>query len=173
MIVILSDHFLWSIRLFRAALITVFSWIINTLFPSWATLRLLVCVLAAVSQDLCCWPQRWYDILYKHSLQPQPKSIEWFIEDQAFSPSYDFATPLPSSSLIPPANCLSLSVLLCVTGRAYWRERGGRSQIIRQRESLVLCKSLYTLWLSHITVRLSQQPSPSHPMLLKNFGGKL
>ncbi len=97
-------------------------------FSHVGNLRLLVCVLAAVSQDLCCWPQRWYDILYKHSLQPQPESTEWFIEDQAFSPSYDFVPPLPSSSLIPPANCLSFSVLLCHRSLpAYWRywwERG-------------------------------------------------
>jgi hypothetical protein len=44
--------------------------------------------------------------------------IELFIEDQAFSLSYDLA-PLPSAS------CLSFSFFKCVAGRAYWRERGG------------------------------------------------
>ncbi len=50
--------------------------------------------------------------------------------------------------LLPSARCLSFSVFLCVDRQAYWRERGrvGRSKIIRQRESLVLFKSLNTLW---------------------------
>ncbi len=47
-----------------------------------------------------------------------PEIIELFIEDQAFSLSYDLA-PLPSDS------CLSFSFFLCVAGRAYWREGEG------------------------------------------------
>ncbi len=71
-----------------------------------------------------------------------PESIEWFIEGQAFLPSYDLATTPP----LPSASCLSFSVLL--TGRAYWQEKGGlgRSQIIRRWESLVIYKSFNTLW---------------------------
>ncbi len=42
-----------------------------------------------------------------------PKSMEWFIEGQAFSPSSDLAPP----SLPPSASCLSFSVFLCVAGR--------------------------------------------------------
>ncbi len=63
-----------------------------------------------------------------------------------------------------PASKLSflLSPAVCHRSSLLTRERGGRSQIIRQRESLVLCKSFYTLWLSHITVRRSKQPSPPH-----------
>jgi hypothetical protein len=74
-------------------------------------------------------------------------STERFIEDQAFSPSYDLAPPLPPP---PSASCLSFSVFLCVAGRAYWRERlermgRRRSKIIRRLESLVLFNSFNTL----------------------------
>jgi hypothetical protein len=66
----------------------------------------------------------------------QAESIEWFLEDQAFSPSYDLAHPRADSlPLLLSASWLSFSV----TGRAYWGGRGwGRSQIIRRRGSLVL-----------------------------------
>ncbi len=77
------------------------------------------------------------------------ESIEWFVENQAFSPSYDLApTPAPLSS----ARVLAIPVFLCVAaGRAYWRERGGGngvggSLIKRRRRRLVLCKSFNTLW---------------------------
>jgi hypothetical protein len=76
------------------------------------------------------------------SAEKEAESIEWFIEDQAFSQSYD----LVPQQLI----CHSFSVLLSVAGRAYWRkrERGGGegAKIIRRRESLFLCKSFNTLW---------------------------
>jgi hypothetical protein len=74
------------------------------------------------------------------------KSIEWFIEDQSFSPCYDLApyspppSPSPVSSLSPPV-CRQSS-LLTEEGESGW----GRSQIIRMRESLVLYKSFNTLW---------------------------
>ncbi len=47
-------------------------------------------------------------------------------EDQTFSPSDDLA-PYPFPPLFPiTKSCLSFSVFLCVTGRAYWElERGG------------------------------------------------
>ncbi len=63
------------------------------------------------------WDKKRQDlfVLVHHSVQ-MPESIEWFIEDQAFSPSYDLAppaTPLPSS-----VSKLSLFLrLLCVAGR--------------------------------------------------------
>ncbi len=48
----------------------------------------------------------------------------------------------------PSASCLSLSVFLCVSGRASWREGRGYalSRIIRQQESLALYKLFKTLW---------------------------
>ncbi len=75
------------------------------------------------------------------------ESIEWFIDDQAFFPTYVLA-PSPPPSRRPPASCLSLSVFLGVAGQAYWGRRedgGGGSQIVRRRESLVLYKSFNTL----------------------------
>jgi hypothetical protein len=74
------------------------------------------------------------------------ESILWYIEDQAFSPSY-YLAPRPPLPPLQSACCLSFSVFLCVAFRAYCRERGkgGRSQIIRQRESLILYKSFNTL----------------------------
>jgi hypothetical protein len=59
------------------------------------------------------------------------------------------AYPFPPS---PSATCLSSSFLLCVAGRAYWRQRGEGwakiqiRQIIRPRKSLDLYKSFNTLW---------------------------
>jgi hypothetical protein len=58
-------------------------------------------------------------------------------------------TPFPS---FPPASCLSFSVFLCVAGQAYWREKGGRGEVMEEiqitwrRERLILCKSFNTLW---------------------------
>ncbi len=58
--------------------------------------------------------------------------IEWLIEDQAFSPSYDLAHPPP-----PPtpssASCLSFSFFLCVACWAYWLERGGGEEPGRKK----------------------------------------
>ncbi len=65
-----------------------------------------------------------------------PEIIEWFMEDQAYWLSYDLAPPKPPSSPSPISkSSLFLSFSLCL------QEREGRwwvrSQIIRQRESLV------------------------------------
>ncbi len=54
-----------------------------------------------------------------------PESIELFIEDQAFSPSYDLAPPPSLSPSLPSASCPSLIVFLCVAGNAYWWGGGG------------------------------------------------
>ncbi len=58
---------------------------------------------------------------------PQAKSVEWFIEDQIFSPSSDLAPPPPSF--------LSFSIFLCVAapveitdGREGGRGGGAKSQ---------------------------------------------
>ncbi len=45
------------------------------------------------------------------------KSIEWFIEDQAFLRSY-YSAPRPPTSPSLPSPCLSVSVFMCVAGRA-------------------------------------------------------
>ncbi len=65
--------------------------------------------------------------------------IEQFIEDQAFSPSCNLASPPRPPSPSPVSKYSTSSVFLWVAGRASWRERWG-SQIIRRRESLVLHK---------------------------------
>jgi len=72
-----------------------------------------------------------------------------------FSPS-----PQPILPPIPSVSQLSLFLIdfMWVAGQAYWRERGGgggKSQIMRRRESLVLYKSLSTLW-----------SPPPHPLTL-------
>jgi hypothetical protein len=50
------------------------------------------------------------------------ESIEWLIEDQTFSPSYDLAPPLAPIPLSHQHGRLSFSVFLCVAGRAYRQE---------------------------------------------------
>ncbi len=50
--------------------------------------------------------QKWitkttYPLLFCASLCLAPESIEWFIEDQGFSPSYDLAPPPPSPPSLP------------------------------------------------------------------------
>jgi hypothetical protein len=86
----------------------------------------------------------WYSSLQyylrKFSVDPRAESIEWFIEDLAFSLSYTVWLHLH------PASCLSFSVFLCVAGRDYWWERGGRSQILHRWESLVFYKPSNTLF---------------------------
>ncbi len=55
---------------------------------------------------------------------PHPRSIEWFIENQAFFWSYDSAPHPPLPPHLTAASCLSYSVFVYNDGRAYWRERG-------------------------------------------------
>ncbi len=80
-----------------------------------------------------------------------PASIEWFIEYQAFSLSYDLAPPPPPT--FSPVRKLSLFLSRPVCSPVEltderWGEVGwGRSQVTRRRESLVLCKLFHTLWL--------------------------
>ncbi len=77
---------------------------------------------------------------------PPPSRKNWMIyRGPGFLSFVYFGSPPP----LPAASCLSFSVFLCVAGRAYWREgvEGGRCQIIRRRESMVLYKSFNTLCL--------------------------
>ncbi len=79
------------------------------------------------------------------------ESIEWFLEDQAFSTSYRMLWLIP---LLPFASGLLFLIFLCVAGRAYWWERGegrarGRSQNRRDRRifwSSIIRGTLNTLW---------------------------
>ncbi len=86
-----------------------------------------------------------------HELKQE--SVEWFIEDQACSPSYDSAPCRPPP---PPPPTFPVSIRLSGDTQDDWERevicwkggRGlGRSQITRQQESLVLYKSFNTLWL--------------------------
>ncbi len=102
--------------------------------------------------------------MHPHFYSYATESIGRFIEDQAFSRSYELAPPPPRPPL-PSASCLSFSVFLCVSGCAYWRERGrgwGRSQIIRPQESPVFYKSFNTLrvivYRGKIRVKITQPP---------------
>ncbi len=68
------------------------------------------------------------------------REYEWFIEGQAFSPSYDLAPRPPHSH----SSILS-TVFLRVAGRAYWQEREGRGG--RGAKKYDLDKSFIPLWL--------------------------
>ncbi len=76
----------------------------------------------------------------------QSESIECFIEDQAFSPSYDLA-PVSKLDGRHIGRLRKRDNMLTREGRGGW----GRSQIIRQRGSLVLFKSFNTLWVQCTT----------------------
>ncbi len=92
--------------------------------------------------DSCCPGCPCFHCLWTHR-KVGTEINEWFIEGQAFSQSYDLA-PRPPPPPLPSTSCIS--VLLGVAGLAYCRKRGrvdemkggGRSQIIQQRESLIL-----------------------------------
>ncbi len=95
-----------------------------------------------------------------------PESIEWFIEKQGFSPSYDLAprpTPPPIScqqvvSLAQYSSVSRWSSLLTRKGRRGW----GRSQIIWRREGPVRYKSVSTLWWLYQYLAINSTPfSPS------------
>jgi hypothetical protein len=74
-----------------------------------------------------------------------PESIKWLIENQAFLPSYDLATPPP----LPQSTVSKLSLFLnrpvCHRSSLLTGD-GGKRQILGRRESLVLYKSFCTLW---------------------------
>jgi hypothetical protein len=66
-----------------------------------------------------------------------PESLELFLEDLTFSPSYDLAPLHPFSPLLS-ASCLSSS---CVSPVELTNGREGDRKIIRRRERLALYKS--------------------------------
>jgi hypothetical protein len=115
--------------------------------------------------------KRRYSFIHPRLPTHHPESIKWFIEDQAFSPSFDFAPP-PTPFLPLPSVSSTGDTQEDWERETSWRERGaegvgGRSQTMRRRESQVLYKSFNTLWphLSplylHLTTRLALTPSPS------------
>ncbi len=93
-----------------------------------------------------------YNLPYLSLILPSffvAENIEWCIEEQAFSLSYDLAPPPPPPNL-PSATCLSFCLPVCLrssllTGMGEMGRGWERSQIIRRRISLVLCKSFNTL----------------------------
>ncbi len=81
-----------------------------------------------------------------------PESIEWFIEDQALSPSYDLVPARPPTPS-PPASKFSLFfqssyVSPSELGDERWKGEGvGEEPNHTTRESLVLYKAFDTLWI--------------------------
>jgi len=93
------------------------------------------------------------------------ESIEWYIEGQAFSPSYFVPNPPPPDSKLDRRH----------TGRLRKRDNlltgeGGwgwvRSRIIRPQENLVLYKSVNTLWLQ---LSIFHSPYPSFYLSISLF----
>jgi len=102
--------------------------------------------LILVSDRRCRWYFNVYLALLYHAGSTH-FCLSKFIEDQAFSPSYDLALPRP----IPPlqsASSFSFLVFLCVAGRLLIWEGGGeeKESNIRRRESLVLYNTFNTIW---------------------------
>ncbi len=75
-------------------------------------------------------------------------NIEWFSEEQAFSPFYDLAPPSASPPSLPVVSCLSFLVFMLSRVEPTGGKKGegvGRSQIKWWRESLVLYKAFNIL----------------------------
>ncbi len=78
-----------------------------------------------------------------HYYTENPESMEWFLEGQAFSRSYDLApSPPPAFPLSPSASSTGDTQEDWERETTWWRERGrrgwARSRIIRSRENLVV-----------------------------------
>jgi hypothetical protein len=96
------------------------------------------------------------------------------LEEQAFSPSNDLAPP-------PPPNPSPVSKLdRRQTGRlrkrdnfmtGEWGMGRGRNQIIRQPESLVLCKSFNTLWYTPFVSHQQSLHAHAQPPRHKRLAG--
>ncbi len=81
-------------------------------------------------------------LLFLYIRVDDTESIEWSKEGQAFSLSYDLAPPP-----LPPPFARPVIHRKTKKERQLAHERGrGRSQIIREREHLVLYKSFNSLW---------------------------
>jgi hypothetical protein len=93
-----------------------------------------------------------YNVLYctcwKAIIRWQAKHIKWFIEDQAFSLSYDLAPPPPSPLSVSKSTGDTQEDRERET--TCWQEgrgRGwGKGKITRPQESLALYKSFDTRW---------------------------
>ncbi len=113
--------------------------------------------------------------LHPKGIRVKPESIQWFIEDQAFSRSYDFdLAPSQPSSPLSHQQVVSLSHSSCASPVELTDGRGGRgwwrSQIIRPRESLVLYKSFNTLWVKLIhSSAFTGRILPASPLFLFFF----
>ncbi len=75
-----------------------------------------------------CYAKRKLEVAQRHLSFTE--SIEWFIEDQVSSLSYDLA-PFPTPPLpLPSASCISLSLPVCRwSSFTYGREGGGRGGV--------------------------------------------
>ncbi len=93
-----------------------------------------------------------WEAMYWTDSYESPCSIgQWWVSPESMIIHRE---PAFSHSLLPHPSrqqVVSLSQSFCVSPVElnYWR--GGRSQIIRRRESLVFCKSFNTLWVSFTT----------------------
>ncbi len=83
------------------------------------------------------------------------ESVDWCIEGQAFSRSYDLAPRPPLPPPLQSATRLYFPVFLCISGRSYWRRGEGVGEepdhTTARWESLALYKSVNTHWL-YLTV---------------------
>ncbi len=88
--------------------------------------------------------------LHPNGNRVKPENIEWFIENQAFSRSFDLAPPHP----LPPFPVSKLSLFLTLPvycpSSLLMGEGFGRSQIIRPLVGLFLYKSFNTIWVKLI-----------------------
>ncbi len=83
------------------------------------------------------------------------KSIEWFIEDQVFSPSHDSAPPTPPppifrQQVVYPSQSCCVPPVECTDGG--WEV--GEEPIIRWKESLFLYKLFYSLVGPNHTIKI-------------------
>ncbi len=100
-----------------------------------------------------------------------PESIEWFIEDQAVSPSSWLCSSTTPPSPLPSASCLPFSAFLCLAGQAYWRESTAKTQY-RKLEHILLEKKLRSLspnFHIHVSVSDLYIPTIGLPILLQEI----
>ncbi len=74
--------------------------------------------------SLTCMATRPHGIISSLSRGCAPERIEWIIEDQAFSASYDFAPPPPSHPTLPSISSTGHTQEDWERDTTYWQERG-------------------------------------------------